>query len=73
MPNITLGDFLTDDQIESAQALYKKFKGTGRFATECAKQIIEPNLPEINRKLGQENDARYLAYACEFVFNQAGI
>lgn len=68
--SITLPDFLTDTQIEAAQALYKKFKNTGRFATECAKQIIEPNMAEINRKLGQENDAKYLAYACEFVFNQ---
>lgn len=70
---MSLPDFLTPDQIESAQALYKKYKNTGRFATECAKQIIEPNMKEINRKLGQENDAKYLAYACEFVFSQMGL
>jgi hypothetical protein len=71
--SMTLPDFLTPDQIEQAQALYKKFKNTGRFASECAKQIMEPNMKEINRKLGQENDAKYLAYACELVFNQMGL
>lgn len=70
MKSITLPDFLTEDQIESAQALYMKFKGTGRFAEECAKQIIQPNMAAINEKLGQENDAKYLAYACEYVFGQ---
>lgn len=70
MKHMTLPDFLTDEQIESALALYKKFKDTGRFAEECAKQVIEPNMAEINRKLGQENNAKYLAYACEYVFGQ---
>lgn len=69
MKHITLPEMLTEDQIESALALYKKFKGTGRFATECAKQVIEPNLAEIARKCGQEMDAKYVAYACEYVFN----
>jgi hypothetical protein len=71
--SVSIPDFLTPDQIEAAQALYKKFKNTGRFATECAKQIIEPNMKEINRKLGQENDPKYLAYACEYVFGQLGL
>lgn len=70
MKHITLPDFLTDEQIEAALALYKKHKGTGRVAKEIAAQIIQPNMDEINRKLGQENDASYLAYACEHVFNQ---
>ncbi len=69
---MTLLDFLTQSQIDSALALFKKFKNTGKFATECAKQIIEPNMAEINAKLGQENDAKYLAYACEHVFTQMG-
>lgn len=72
MKSITLPDFLTPSQIEQARALYNKFKGTGRFARECAAQIIEPNMATINKKLGQENDAKYLAYACEHVFNQMG-
>lgn len=69
---ITLPDFLTEDQIEQALALYKKHKGTGRVAREIASQIIQPNIYEINRKLGQENDAHYLAYCCEYVFLQSG-
>jgi hypothetical protein len=70
MKSVTLPDFLTEDQIEAAITLYEKLKNTGRFANECAKQIIEPNIAEINRKLGQDNDPRYLAYACEYAFNQ---
>jgi hypothetical protein len=30
------------------------------------KEIINPNMERINTKLGQENDADYLAYAVEF-------
>jgi hypothetical protein len=70
MKSVTLPDFLTEEQIQQALELFKK-AAPGTFAAECARQIIEPNLQEINRKLGRENDPRYLAYACEFVFNQA--
>lgn len=71
MKHTTLPDFLTEEQIKAAQDLYKKAE-PGTFARQCAEQIIKPNMAEINRKLGQENDPRYLAYACEYVFNQMG-
>lgn len=70
--SMTLPDFLDQKQIESALALYKKFKGTGRVATEIAEQIIEPAKAEIERKLGQEVDSKFMAYACEHTFNALG-
>lgn len=69
MKSITLPDFLTAEQIEAAHQLFKTAT-PGTFATKCAEQIIAPNLDEINRKTGQANDPKYLAYACEFVFGQ---
>jgi hypothetical protein len=65
---MTLPDFLTEEQITAAQELYKTAE-PGTFARLCAQQVIRPNMAEINRKLGQENDANYLAYACEYVFS----
>lgn len=59
MKYVTLPDFLTEAQI--AQVL--KLKN----AKAIREQVIEPNMEEINRKLGQENDATYLAYVCEYV------
>jgi hypothetical protein len=57
---LTLPDFLTEDQIAKALALYK------RDGIEAKRQIqtlvIEPNMDAINEKIGQENDASYLAY-----------
>lgn len=73
MRTITLPDFLTPAQINKAKALYRLHKTTGRFATVCAELVIQPNIEQINNKLGQENDPKYLAYACEAVFSQAGV
>jgi hypothetical protein len=67
---ITLPDFLTEDQIDSALAIYREHKGTGNVAKLIASKVIEPNMKTINEKLGQENDAMYLAYACEYVFGE---
>lgn len=69
MKHVTLSDFLTKSQIDAAFEIYK---ADDQPAARIAKEIIEPNLTEINRKLGQENDAKFLAYACEHVFNQVG-
>lgn len=69
MKTITLPDFLTADQIEQAYRLYQT-ADDHEFARLCAEEIITPHLVEINGKLGQENDPRYLAYCCQYVFNQ---
>lgn len=67
---MALPDFLTEAQIEQARAIYKEHDGTGRVAILIEEKVIRPNMKEINRKLGQENNSRYLAYCCEHVFNE---
>lgn len=67
MKQVTLPDFLTEAQIAQLVALYE----SGGRAREICEQIIAPSMAEINRKLGQENDPMYLAYACEFVMSNA--
>lgn len=71
---ISVGDFLTQEQAKAAIVLWAKHggrKGNGTFVNALVSEIIEPNLAEINRKLGQENNARFLAYAVEHVLIQA--
>ncbi len=68
MKTVTLPQFLTEEQIDQAIRLYR-FHGDD--AVEPIRTIvIEPNMAEINAKLGQENDARYLAYATVYVLSQ---
>ena len=68
---ITITDFLTDTEIERARQLYRKWKDSGQFADRVAAELIQPNMKRINRQLGQENDAKYLAYAVEYVLSQS--
>jgi hypothetical protein len=67
---ITLADFLTDEEINRAVHLYTTDKAN--FHKNCLKEIIQPRMARINRKLGQENDPDYLAYVVEFVIGQYG-
>lgn len=64
-----LPDFLTDAQIAQAVELYKAhgMNAVGKIQ----KLVIEPNMAAINEKLGQENNARYLAYAVVHACSQA--
>lgn len=66
---LTLPEFLTSAQIAQAIALYEEH---GMDAvSEIRTQVIEPNMAAIDAKIGQENDARYLAYAVIYVLSQA--
>ena len=67
---VTLGQFLTDAEIERCWALWTH-RTDERFSVVVAREIITPNLARINAALGQENDARYLAYAIEHVLRQS--
>ena len=68
MKTMTLPDFLTAAQIEHAQRIYRKLNMDA--VKVIREEVIEPNMAEINRKLGQENDASYLAYAVVYVLSQ---
>lgn len=67
--SVTLPDFLTDEQIAQAVKLYEAhgMDAVGKIQA----QVIEPNMAAINAKLGQENSARYLAYAVVHACSQA--
>lgn len=59
---VRLGDFLSQGDINKARKLYPN-------VSAIAQEVIEPQIEEINRKLGQENDAMYLAYAVIYAFD----
>jgi hypothetical protein len=65
---VTLPQFLTDGQIAEAAALCATHGMDA--AAKIQTQVIEPNMAAINEKLGQENDARYLAYAVTYLLSQ---
>lgn len=66
---VTLPEFLTEAQIIEATLLYEI---DGIDATEqILTRVIEPNLTAINEKLGQENNARYLAYMVIIALSRA--
>lgn len=66
MRKVTIGEFLTDSQIAHAIRLYNKYKGTSELTDKIEDEVISPNMVEINRKLGQENLSRYLAYVVQY-------
>lgn len=70
MKTITVKDFLTDKQIKQAIAIYKLHRDDGMLHGRLI-ALIEPLMPEINRKLGQENDVNYLAYAVEYALSKS--
>lgn len=67
---VTITQFLTEEQILLARRLYVASKDQSDAVAQIHAQVIEPNLGAINEKIGQANDARYLAYAVVNVFNQ---
>jgi len=58
-----LGDFLSGADIHKAQRLYPDVNAICR-------DVIEPQIEEINRKLGQPNDPRYLSYMLIYAFER---
>lgn len=67
--SVRLPDFLTDAQIQRSIELYG-LHGTASVSP-IETEVIAPNLAAINAKLGQPNNARFLAYAILHVLSQA--
>lgn len=59
-----IGDFLTDAQLKRCAELGN--------AKDICREVMEPNIEDINRKLRQENDPMYLAYMVEHALNFTG-
>jgi len=69
--SFSIQEIFTGDQLRHMRLLYRQLAGTGRFAKECAAQYVQPNLPHIEKVLGQEMDAMFVAYAVEYTFSQS--
>ena len=73
MREVSVREFLTDDEIRQALILYATMKAQNHsgFAKRFSEQVIAPNIKRINAALGQENDPLYLAYAIESALEEA--
>jgi hypothetical protein len=63
---VRIGDFVTDE-------MFAQIKVIGLDVAKIATEVMTPNMAEINRKTGQENDPHYLAYAVVYAMGQAGL
>jgi hypothetical protein len=68
MKAVAIGDFLTESQLRQAMGYCETLHGPA-VHTAIRDNVIAPNMDEINRKIGQENDPDFLAYAIEHVYN----
>ena len=70
-PSYKLGDLFTEEAIDRAYTAYVQAKSHGTPPNAALVAVIEERaLEAINEKTGQQNDARYLAYLLEYVFDQ---
>jgi len=63
-----LSDFLSQEQIAKCQEIWDEHKE--RYSTlgvtkKILEEVVAPNIEEINQKLGQENDPRFMSYVIE--------
>ena len=71
VPSYELGELFTEEAIDRAYTAYVQAKSKGVQPNEALVAVVrEHSLEEINAKTGQLNDARYLAYLLEYVFDQ---
>lgn len=54
MQIVSLGQIFSDDQLRTAELCLS--------VDELREKVVEPHIAEINARLGQENDVRFLAY-----------
>lgn len=71
MKQAKVSDFLTEQQIALVLHLWDHKTSAADFRQKVLAQVITPNMAEINRKLGQENDPRYLMYALEHMLSRS--
>lgn len=65
----TLLDFMTPDQVRAAIKIWTNDRTN--FHNRILAEIVVPAMPEINRKLKQENVPGYIAYLIEHVFTES--
>lgn len=64
--SVCLNDFLSGEDLIRVCKI-------GPDVDRLEAEVIRPQLAVINQKLGQENNARYLAYAVAHVLRLAGV
>lgn len=69
MKTVQMQDFLTGTEIRAAWKIFDKDRI--HFHKRVLDEVILPNMPRINKALGQDNDAQYLAYAVEYALGSA--
>jgi hypothetical protein len=69
MKEATINQFLTEEQIQQASD-YVLMGDAGNAVNAIETDIIRPNMAEIDRRLHQKNDPRYIAYAVYWVLSQ---
>jgi hypothetical protein len=68
--SITLGDVFSDKQVRQLLNAYQKAEEAGELPHQALVKIIEPLMPQINQRTGQDKDAGYWAFAVEYVFSR---
>lgn len=67
MGEYTMSQLFTDEELRACVEIYRPTNGGSAAIDRMVSEVILPVLPRINALTGQENDARYLAYAVEAV------
>jgi len=62
MKSVELGDLFTDDEIAKAKQIINTDPLPNKRLVD---EVVTPAMKHINEVTGQENDARYFAYALE--------
>ena len=69
---IMIGDILpTDELLNEAIRLYGLYRNVELHRRLV--ELIKPEMPEINKRLRQENDVDYLAYAVEYALMKSSM
>lgn len=66
---VRVEDFLSVEQAHAMLHIW--FADRNNFHKRVIAEVLEPNMAEINRKLGQENSIAFLAYALEYACSEA--
>ena len=70
MKQITLGDVFSEDQLKQLVKTYKEAVSQNETASSHLRTVLEPLMPQINQRTGQENDLDFWSYLLEHTFSQ---
>jgi hypothetical protein len=66
---VSLRDMYDDQQLRKLVNVYKKHSGSSSLHKQLV-TAISPMMPDVNRRLGQENDPGYIAYMTEYMLDK---